>query len=335
MAPSPVFADDPATFYRGKQIRMVINTDPGGGYDLYARLVGRYLQRHIPGNPTIVPENMPGAGGHTAANWLYNIAPKDGTVIGALEQSTPSDQAMGVLGVQFDATRFNWIGNPNIDNLVTAVSRSTGLASLADLKKHEKTGLFCGDIGAGPTTTMPHVINTLLKSDIKIVAGYPGTSAIYLAMDRGELNCIGGTTWSSMKATRGKQLKSGEYNILLEWGTQEDPEISAYAGHSVPLSTELAQNDLDRRALAFINSSATIGKPQTLPPDVPRDRVDALRRAFDETTRDPAFLAEAKNANVAIKPLSGLDLQQLVTQVVRSPPEIVRRAKVLVGQAGS
>jgi tripartite-type tricarboxylate transporter receptor subunit TctC len=326
-------AEELASFYQNKQIRLVICADPGGGYDLYARLAARFLSKRLPGNPIIVPENMPGAGGHTAANWLYNVAPKDGTVIGMLEQSTPLDQVLGVPGVQYDAAKFNWLGNSVIDNLITVVSKSSGVASIADLRSGKRR-LFCGDIGAGPTTTMPHVINSLINANIKVVSGYPGAGDIYIAMDRGELNCIGGTTWSSMKAAHTAQLKTGKYVIILEWGTRNDPEISAYAGRSVPLSFQLAQNDLDRESLEFINSSSTIGKPLAAPPGTPIDRVAALRHAFAEAVKDPEFLQTAKRANMAIKPVSGADLQKLVTGIVHTPPQVVRRVLELVGQAG-
>ena len=310
---------------------MAIGFDVGGGYDLYARLIARYMGKHIPGNPLIIPQNMPGAGSRVAANWLYNVAPKDGTAIGMIDQSSPLDQAMGEPGIQFNSAQFNWLGNPIIDNLVTIVSRAAGVKSLADLKA--KGGLFCGDVGAGPTNTFPQIINRLLKTDNKIVAGYPGVNAIYLAMDRGEVNCIGGSTWSSMKATRGPQLRNHEFNLLLQWGTRKDPEISAYTGEDVPLSTELAKTDLDRNALTFLNASATLGRPITAPPGLPNERVEALRHAFDETMKDPDFLADAAKAGMVVKPFGGDDLQALATELAHSSPEVVKRAEELTGLA--
>jgi tripartite-type tricarboxylate transporter receptor subunit TctC len=321
--------DDVAAFFRNKTIEMVIGSGVGGGYDLYARLVARYIGKHIPGNPLVVPQNMPGAGSRIAANWLYNVAPKDGTAIGTIDQSSPLDQAMGEPGIQFDATQFNWLGNPIIDNLITIVSRAAGVKSLADLKA--KGGLFCGDVGAGPTNTFPQIINRLLKTDNKIVTGYPGVNAIYLAMDSGEVNCIGGTTWSSMKATRGAQLRDHDYNIILQWGTQKDPDLSAYTGEDIPLSIELAQTDLDKKAVTFISASTTIGRPITAPPGVPKERVETLRHAFVETMKDPDFLAEAAKARMVIKPLAGDDLQALATELAHSPPDVVKRAEELTG----
>jgi tripartite-type tricarboxylate transporter receptor subunit TctC len=322
-------SDDVASFFRNKTMQMVIGFDVGGGYDLYGRLVARYLGKHVPGNPTIIPQNMPGAGSRSSANWLYNVAPKDGTAIGTFDQGSPLDQAMHEPGIQFDSAQFNWIGNPVVDNLVTIASRSAGVKSLADLKA--KGGLYCGDVGAGPTHTFPLIINRLLNIDNKIVAGYPGVNAIYLAIDRGEVNCIGGSTWSSMKATRGPQLRNHDFNILLQWGTQKDPEIASYAGTDVPLSVDLGATELDRKALLLINSSATIGRPLAAPSGVPKERVEALRKAFDDTMKDPDFLAEAAKAGMVIKPLGGNDLQKLATEVARSPAEEVKRAEELTG----
>jgi tripartite-type tricarboxylate transporter receptor subunit TctC len=309
---------------------MAIGFDAGGGYDLYARLIGQYLGKYIPGNPIIVPQNMPGAGSRVAANWLYNVAPKDGTAIAMIDQSSPLDQAMKEPGIKFDSANFAWVGNPIVDNLVTIVSKEAGVRNLADLKA-KKDGLFCGDVGAGPTNTFPQIINRLLGVDNKIISGYSGVNNIYLAMDRGEVNCIGGSTWSSMKATRGQQLRDHRYNLLLQWGTQKDPDISTYTGSEVPLSLELAKTDLDKEALKFINSSATIGRPFVAPPDLPPDRVAALRRAFDETMADPGFQADAKKARMVIKPIGGADLQALVTEVSHSSKAAVQRAEALTG----
>jgi tripartite-type tricarboxylate transporter receptor subunit TctC len=312
---------------------MVIGSGAGGGYDTYARLVARYIGRHIPGNPLVVSQNMPGAGSRVAANYLYNVAPKDGTVIGTIDQSSPSDQAMREPGIQFDSAQFYWLGNPIIDNLITIVSRAAGITSLADLKA--KGGLYCGDVGAGPTNTFPQIINRLLKTDNKIVTGYPGLTAIYLAMDSGEVNCIGGTTWSSMKATRSAQLRNHDYNIILQWGTEKDPELAAYTGEDIPLSTELGQTDLDRKALTFLNASTTIGRPIMAPPGIPKERAEALRHAFAETVKDPDFLADAGKASMIIKPLGGEELQTLVTDLARSPPDVVKRAEELTGATES
>src|SRR5262245_7353024 len=323
---TPCSAQD---FYAGKSIQLVIGFEVGGGYDLYARTVARHWARHIPGNPTFVPQNMPGAGTRIAANWLYNVAPKDGTAVGTVVQSTAVDQALGEPGIRFDAASFNWLGNPIVDNLVTLSWSASGLATLEDVKS--KGGLFCGSTGGGPTTVFPRVINQLLGMQIKVVTGYPGQTAVNIAMERGEVNCIGGTTWSSVKATMRPMLDARKVNMLVQWGASKDLEISAYANRDVPLIQEFGQTDLDRRVLVFIGSGAAFGRPLLAPPGVPRERVDILRRTFDLTMKDPEFLAEAARLNMDVKPLAGTELQRIATDVVRSRPEDLARAKELIG----
>ena len=214
---------------------------------------------------------MPGAGTRTAANWLYNVAPKDGTAVGTLVQSTPVDQALGEPGIRFDAAKFNWIGNPIVDNLVTLSWSASGLATLDDVKS--KGGLFCGSTGGGPTTVFPRVINQLLGTQIKVIAGFRGQSAVNIAMERGEVNCIGGTTWSSVKATMRPMLEARKISLLVQWGASADPEISDYARRKVLLIQDFGQTELDRRVLVFIGSGAAFGRPLLAPPGVPIERI--------------------------------------------------------------
>ena len=322
-------AAEEAPFFAGKSIQIVVGFDVGGGYDLYARTVARHWSRHIPGNPSFIPQNMPGAGTRTAANWLYNVAPKDGTALGTIVQSTAVEQALGEPGIRFDSAKFNWIGNPVVDNLVTLSWSASGLETLEDVKS--KGGLFCGSTGAGPTTVFPRVINELLGTHIKVIAGYRGQTAVNIAMERNEVNCIGGTTWSSVKATMRPFLEARKINLLVQWGASADPEISTYAKRKVPLIQDYGQTDLDRRVLVFIGSGAAFGRPILAPPGVPPERVSILRQAFDRTMTDPAFLAEAAKLNMDIKPLAGVELQRIATEVVQSPPEGLARAKELIG----
>ncbi len=318
-------------FFAGKSIHLVIGFDVGGGYDLYARTVARHWSRHILGHPTFVPQNMPGAGTRTAANWLYNVAPKDGTAVGTIVQSTAVDQALGEPGIRFDAAKFNWLGNPIVDNLVTLSWAASGLATIEDVKS--KGGLFCGSTGGGPTTVFPRVINQLLGTQIKVIAGYPGQTQVNIAMERGEVNCIGGTTWSSVKATMRPLLDARKINMLVQWGAARDPEISAYAQREVPLIQELGQTDLDRRVLVFIGSGAAFGRPLLAPPSVPSERVQMLRQAFDRTMADPEFLTEAARLNMDIKPLGGEEMQKIAIEIVQSRPEDLARARELIGAA--
>jgi tripartite-type tricarboxylate transporter receptor subunit TctC len=328
--PATSAAED-GNFFAGKSIHVVVGFDVGGGYDLYARTVARHWTRHIPGNPAFVVQNMPGAGSRTAANWLYNVAPKDGTAIATIVQSSPVDQALGEPGIRFDVVKFNWLGNPIVDNLVTLSWSASGLATLEDVRS--KGGLFCGSTGGGPTTVFPRVLNQLLGTQIKIIAGFRGQSAVNIAMERGEVNCIGGTTWSSVKATMRPMLEARKINLLVQWGTKADPEISDYARRKVPLIHDLGQDRLDRFVLQFIGSGAAFGRPLLAAPGVPPERVAILRRAFDRTMADPAFRTEAAKLNMEIKPLGGDALQTMATEIAASPPQGLARARELIGSA--
>ena len=317
-----------APFYQGKTIQIVVGFGPGGGYDAYARLIARWMGNHIPGKPIFVVQNMPGAGTRVAANWLYNVAPRDGATLGTIVQSTPVDQVFGEPGIKFDAARFAWIGNPIVDNLVSITTRDSGLATMADVKA--KGGLICGSSGAGPTVSFPNTISKLLGTKVQVVAGYPGVSAITLAMERGELNCNGGQAWSSMKATMGNLMSEGKLSVIVQWGAEADPDISQTMGTKVPLVQDYARNDAEKAALRLLGSTAALSRPLIGPPDIPTDRIAILRAAFDATMKDASFLAEATKGKMDIKPLSGAEVQKVVEALVKSRPEDVALAASLV-----
>ena len=325
---APAIAQQAEPFYAGKRVTVVIGFTAGGGYDAYARLVGRYMMRHIPGNPTLVPQNMPGAGTRVAAKYLYNVAPKDGTVIGTVVQSTPIDQAMLEPGIQFDAARFNWIGNPIVENLVTIVATASGLSTLEDVKA--KGGLVCGSTGGGSTINLPRAIAKLTGREVKVVTGYPGTPQVNLAIERGEVNCLGGNGWSSMKAMMGHMMRARAITVLVQWGAESDPEIVAFAGRDVPLITAYARDDLDRAALTFMSATSALSRPLLAPPDVPAERIAILRRAFDLATKDSELIAEAAKAGMDIKPMPGARIQEIVRDLVASSPERLKRARELI-----
>jgi tripartite-type tricarboxylate transporter receptor subunit TctC len=313
-----------SSFYQGKTLQIVVGFDAGGGYDAYARLIARTLSKHIPGNPTIVVQNRPGAGSRVAANWLYNVAPKDGTVIGSIVQSTPVDQIFQEPGVKYDAAQFNWIGNPIVDNLVSITSRQSGLKSLEIVQS--KGGMICGSSGAGPTVTFANAIGKLLSTKVRVVSGYPGVSAVTMAMQRDEVNCNAGQAWSSMKATMSQLMREGQLNVIVQWGTEPDPDISSVAGHDVPLITNYARSETDRRALRLLASTSPLSRPLVAPPGLPPERIATLRQAFDRTMIDPAFLEDAKRSGMDIKPISGAAMQTLVDSVVHSSPADIEAA---------
>jgi tripartite-type tricarboxylate transporter receptor subunit TctC len=307
-----------ADFYKGKSIKLIIGYSPGGGYDTYARAIGRHINKHIPGNPTIVPQNMTGAGSRRAANYLYIKAPKDGTVIGTVGQAMPLDQAMGKPGVKYDAAKFNWIGNSIVDNNITFIWHATGIKTIEEAQK--KGGVICGATGAtSPSVTSPQIINNLIGTNFRIIRGYPGGAIINLALARGEVNCRGSNSWSSTKSTMSRHVEKRELNIILQWGKKKDPRIAKYVGRDVPLITDFAKTDADRKALDMIIAGVTIGRPIIAPPGVPSDRVAALRAAFDATMKDPGFLALAKRQKMDINPMSGAEVQKLAVGVVNSP----------------
>jgi tripartite-type tricarboxylate transporter receptor subunit TctC len=317
-------ADEVADFYRGRQIQVVIGHEVGGGYDVYGRLVGRFMSKHLPGNPRVIAQNMVGAGGRKAANWLYGIASRDGSVIGVTAQTTPLDQALKQEGVAFDASRFNWIGNPIIDNQIFFAWHTTGIKSLEDAVA--KGGLICGGTGASTNpATLPKIINYMVGSNIRVVMGYPSANNVLLAMERSEVNCIGSHSWSTAKVTVAHHLRENKLNMPVQWGPSKDPEISQYAKREVPLMYEYARTDVDRAIVKLMSSGMAIGRPLYAPPGVPPVRVAALRKAFDDIMKDPEFLAEAKKSNADIRPMSGAELQAIATEVVRTPPEIATK----------
>lgn len=327
--PAPATANMVQDFYRGKVIKVVVGFDPGGGYDLYVRTITNYMGKYVPGHPTFVTQNMPGAGSRLAANWMYNVAPRDGSIIGMVSQATPMDQATKQNGVQFKAENFGWIGNSSIDTLVVISWAKSGIRTIEDVKT--KGGLICGGSGGtSPGVIYPRILNALLKTDIRVISGYTGSSAYALAMERGELNCLGATSWSTAKASMGHFLKDHKIEILVQMGPKKEPEILTYAGRDVPLISDFAKTDIDRTALALITSAATVGRALFTPPAVPTDRLSALRHAFDATMKDADFLAEATKLQLNINPISGESLQQVVVTVTSASPGVLERVDELV-----
>jgi tripartite-type tricarboxylate transporter receptor subunit TctC len=320
---SPAVADPVAEFYAGKRLSLVIGYGVGGGYDLYARTFARHLGEHLPGKPTVVPQNMPGAGSRRAANWLYNAAPRDGTVIATLGQNTPTDQVLGEAGVQFDVRRFNWIGNFTVANNTFAVWHATGVRRLADARGKE---LAIGATGASsPSVLYPQLANNLFGTRFKIITGYRGGGDINLAMERGELDGRGSNSWSSWKSTRPEWVRDGKIHVLFQVGPRREPDLP-----DAPLLVELARTEEQRQVLALVSGDVAVGRPIVAPPDVPAERVAALRKAFDDTVNDPRFVADAAQQKLDLSPIGGEELQRIVTGMVALPPEVVARVKAAI-----
>jgi tripartite-type tricarboxylate transporter receptor subunit TctC len=309
-------------FYRGKKIDLIIGYSSGGTYDLYARLVARHLGNHIPGKPLIVPRNMPGAGSRTAATWVYGIAPRDGTVLATADQSLSLQQAVGDTRIQFDTTKFIYIGNPNIENNTTATWHTSGIKTIEDAKRREVT---MGATGGSTSSQYPKAMNALLGTRFKIILGYPGGNDINLAMERGEVDGRGSNSWASWKATRPHWLAEKKINILVQIGLKKAPDLP-----DVPLLMDLGANAEDRALLRVLSASTLMGRPIFTAPDVPAERVAALRKAFDATVRDPAFLGEAKQQNFDVEPATGEAMQKLVAETMATPKEQRERLKKII-----
>ncbi len=311
-----------ADFYRGKKIDLIIGYSSGGTYDLYARLVARHLGRHIPGNPLIVPRNMPGAGSRTAVTWVANIAPRDGTVLATADQSLSLQQAAGDQRIKFDTTKLIYIGNPNVENNTTVTWHASGIKTIEDANRREVT---MGATGGSTSSQYPKAMNALLGTKFKIILGYPGGNDINLAMERGEVDGRGSNSWASWKATRPHWLAEKKINILVQIGLKKAPDLP-----DVPLLMELGTNAEDRALLRLLSASTEIGRPIFTTPGVPAERVAALRAAFDAMLRDKAFLDEAKRLNFDIDAVSGEAMQKLVAEIVGMPKAQGERLKQII-----
>jgi hypothetical protein len=243
--------------------------------------------------------------------------------------TTPLDQALKADGVRFNVAKFNWIGNPIIDTGITFTWAASGLITIDDVMK--KGGLICGGTGATSLTVLaPIVLNNLLGLNARVISGYPGSEEIHLAMQRGEVNCRGADGWSSVKTTDSDWIRDKTIAILVQWGIEPDPEISKLQGRAIPNILDLAKTDEDRHALRLISTGNAMGRPMLAPPNVPADRVQALRDAFDATMTDPAFLADAARQRMDIRPLSGQKLQDFAVETASAPDSVIARVNELI-----
>ena len=323
LAAAPARADSVADFYHGKTITMLIGINVGGGYDFEARLLARFIRAHIPGNPTIIPQNMVGAGGIKMANYLYSIAPQDGTAIGMLAATLPAVQAVGTEGVQFDANKLLWIGSISQSPVTLATWYTSGIETIADARAKEVVAA-ASNKGA-ITYTFPHMMNELLGTHIKIVSGYQGNGTMTIAMERGEVQAVT-NSWDSWKSFNPEWVAEKKIRILV----QTEPKSSELAG--IPSVQELARNAEDRQVIDLITSGDGLGTPVAAPPNVPSDRLQALRDAFAATLKDPDFIAAAKAARVEIDPIYSASLQNTVTKVLATPKNLAQRAKAIIAE---
>ena len=320
-ASHPAQAQDAvADFYKGKTINMIIGLSAGGGYDIFARLVARHMVKYIPGKPDQVPRNMTGAGGLLAANYMYNVAPKDGTHIGAPQRGVPFEPLSSghESKAQFDPLKFQWIGSANAETSIAVAWHTTGIKTYQDLMTKE---IIMGGTGAGTeSVVLPYVLANVLGFKIKVIAGYPGGSEVDLAMERGEVGGRGTMSWTSFKARQMHWLTENKVSILYQQSMEKHPDLP-----NVPLALDLAKNEADRQLLEVMMVPLLFGRPYMVPPETPRDRVDALRKAFDATMIDKDFIADAEKAKLEVEPVSGVKMEELLKKAYATPKPILDR----------
>jgi tripartite-type tricarboxylate transporter receptor subunit TctC len=321
----PVAADPVADFYAGKQIRFIIRSGVGGGYDQYARLLGRHIGKHIPGNPTVLPVNMPGGGGIRAANYVAKIAPQDGTILTIVSQGLPVDQALGLNpSFQADLRDFHWVGNMSSSNQVLVTWHTSPTKTLADLMKRETT---IGSTQAGSISVqMPSVYNNILGTKIRIIFGYPDGRDVNLAMERGEVEGRATNPWASYVAVTPEYVEKKWIIPIIQVGMVKDPDLP-----NVPLLREQkAKTPEEQAVLEYMSKATVVGRPIATTPGVPPERVAALRKAFDATLKDPEFIKEAKTQRAEIDAMTGAELAQIINELIAAPQELKDRVKAAI-----
>jgi tripartite-type tricarboxylate transporter receptor subunit TctC len=315
-------AAEPDVSFKGQTVHLYIGFAPGGTYDYFGRLVARHIGRHLPGNPTVIAEQMPGAGSFTAANFLYARAPKDGTALGIVSQTMAIEEALGTPGVQYKAARFNWIGRATAVNEVSFTFRTSKTKTIRDALTDETT---MASTGAGsPSETYLKLLNEVASTRFKLVGPYPASNDSMLAMERGEVDGAF-TSYATLKFSHQDWLRDHTINILVQYGER------AADLPDVPSAVDLATTDEGRQMMAFYVSSEQIGRAFITPPDTPADRVTALRKAYDETVQDPQLLAEIEQSHAEFSPLSGEKLQRLVAATADVSPAIIARVRDVIG----
>jgi len=311
---STAHADPVADFYRGRTVTILVGFTAGGGYDLYARLLGRHLGRHIPGNPAVVVQNMPGAGSLKATQYVYGVAPKDGTVLATVSRGMATDPLLN--NSAFDATRLTWLGSITSETSVCATWKTSATKTWDDMFKREFT-LGGSAAGADPDT-FALILRNVFGAKVKLVTGYPGGNDINLAMERKEVDGRCGWSWSSLKS-----LKAWlpQINLLVQFAVEKNAELA-----QVPWALERAAGDEQRQVLKLLMAGQFLGRPFFSTPEVPADRKTALRQAFDATMKDPQFLAEAARTDMEVTPVTGAAVDAFVAELYRTPKDVIRKA---------
>jgi tripartite-type tricarboxylate transporter receptor subunit TctC len=316
-------AQTPAEFYKGKQVSLYIGFSPGGTYDLYGRIVARHLGKHIPGNPTVVPRNMEGAGSIRLTNFMYAQAPKDGTAIATMGRGGAFGPLFGMKGAQFEAEKFLWLGSANDEVSLCASWHLSGIRSFDDVRQRE---LIIAATGPGDESqTVPKLLNAVLGAKFKVIGGYPGSNEMTISIERGETQGRCAFSWASMKSVHRQWLDEKKINILVQLSYQKHPELP-----HVPLAGDLAKTQDDKQMINLLAARQVMGRPFYAPPDLPADRAAVLRKAFLDVLRDGEFLAEAEKLKLEITPVSGERVQDIVRDIYATPRTVVDRAAEFV-----
>lgn len=313
-----------AAFYSGKTVKIIVGYTPGGGYDTYARTLAAHIGKNIPGNPTVIVENMDGAGSIKALNYIFTAAPKDGTVFGTFGRGLPEAELRGDEGVQFKSKELNWIGSMNEEVSVCVVRSTSPVKTLADAQKQTVT------VGAtGPnddTGFFPRVMNALVGTKFDLKTGYPGGNDVLLALERGEVMGRCGWSWSSVISTKKDWIDTKYVTILTQMSLNKHPDLP-----NVPIATELITNPDDKQILEVIFARQAIGRPYAAPPGIPAERVKALQDAFEKTMKDPAFLEAANKAKQEINPKNAAETRKVIDKIFSTPPALITRLKQIAG----
>ena len=336
-APQEVSADAIADFYKGKRVKYIQSSPPGGGYDTYGRTLARHMPKHIAGHPTFIVQNMPGAGGILAANFIYNIAPQDGSVIGGVQRTVPMAQIMGHKGPKFISTKFNWLGSVSSEAGVLVVNKKSQVKTLEDVFTKSA---FLGSTGPSDTEIYPALMNNLMGAKFKIIRGYPGSPDVHLAMQRGETHGIS-QSWSSFKVLNKRGIKAGKFIFLAQLSLTQNPELQKMG---IPLIMDI----VDRKHVLpdfsveeaktywkLMLVSKAMGRPHVVGPNVPKARVKALRAAYMATVNDPGFIKDANAQGREVTPLSGDDVQKMIMEIASTPKPIIKKLETMITYKGA
>ncbi len=319
---APARAQSAAEPFAGKTVTLIIGFGIGGGYDLWGRTLGRHIAKHLPGKPTVVPQNMPGAGSYVAASHIYAAAPKDGTVFGIIARDAALGPLSNAPGARFDATKLSWLGSPTREHNACIANSSAKVKTANDLRNND---LILGDTGLGTgTRSYPKVLNDLLGYRFKLVSGFRSSVDVFLAMERGEVEGIC-ESLDSINQRKPDWIPNKVVNVLLQAGAESRPELKG-----VPNVLTLARNDEERQLLEFLYAGQDIGRPFVAPPDMPPDRLKMLRDAFDATMKDPEFVADVQRSKLDLEPVDGERLAALIAKLYATPKPIIERVSNLI-----